>query len=78
MTETTDQKLDRLRGESEVAAARLREAVAALDAAGNGGDLDSDYDRAERQTQEALDGLRRLGDQIERRRRSPLRRLLGV
>jgi len=78
MMETTDQQLDRLRGESEAAAARLRDAVAAFDALPNGREFDTDYERAERQTQEAIDGLRALGEQLERRRRSPLRRLLGV
>ncbi len=78
MTETTAQELDRLRGESQAAAARMREAMAALDATVSRSEVDSDYERAERQTQEAIEGLRRLSEQLERRRRSPLRRLLGV
>jgi hypothetical protein len=78
MMETTDQQLDRLRGESEAAAGRLREAVEAFDALPDGREFDSDYGRAERQTREAIEALRALSERLERRRNSPLRRLLGV
>lgn len=78
VAEDCNEQMARLNEESKLAAAEAREAFAALE-----DHQPSEFDEAElaaarRQTRDAIEGLRALSERAERRRRSPLARLLGV